>query len=283
MAQKLKKLVTRAKIAKMAGVSPAAVTKACRASLLPAVIDNRIDASHPCVISYIKKQTEQQTEDPVYNEAVKVCIDSGEFTGKHLRKIFKIGSTRAKKIIGLMKLNGIYKGSTSAKKLEKKKGAKLKTVTKKTESKKNNPLKEDEILLIPENIAEFIKWPLGELVEKFGTDIAFLDWLRATQTIENINEKRLKNAVVRGELVSRDLVKSSILNPVNSAHIKLLTDGSKTIARRVMAMTGAGKDIVIIEKYVKDQITSFLRPIKAKVKRLINDDVEPNEGADVEN
>jgi len=207
----------------------------------------------------------------LYNDAVKICVDSGEFTGKHLRSIFKIGNVRAKKIIELMRLNGIYKGSTAAERLKNGKVPKLKAIPKNKNSKKTDEVDDNQILLIPENIVEFIEWPLKKLIEKFGTDAQFLDWLKATQTIESINEKRIKNAQSSGELVSRELVKTAMIDPINSAHIKLLTDGAKTISRRVMAMTGAGKDPIEVEKYVKEQITSFIRPIKSKVKRILED------------
>ena len=53
--------------------------------------------------------------------------------------------------------------------------------------------------------------------------------------------------------------------------IKLLTDGAKTIARRGTAMHDAGRDMLEIEKFVADQITSFIRPVKAKVARALRD------------
>lgn len=42
---------------------------------------------------------------------------------------------------------------------------------------------------------------LRDVVEKYGTDPAFSDWLRATKLIEDINEKRIKNTTSEGELV----------------------------------------------------------------------------------
>ena len=87
--------------------------------------------------------------------------------------------------------------------------------------------------------------------------------------IEDINEKRLKNAQTKGELVSRELVKLGVIDPIDAAHIKLLTDGAKTIARRVTAMHDAGRPLDDVEKFVKNQITSFIRPIKAKVARAL--------------
>ena len=136
-------------------------------------------------------------------------------------------------------------------------------------AKKRQADQEDEIFEIPEDIQAFADMTLRELIEKFGTDTRFVDWLSATQKIEAINEKRLKNATTEGELVSRKLVRTGIIEPIDACHIKLLTDGAKTIARRATAMHSAERPLEDIEKFVADQITSFIRPVKAKVARAL--------------
>ena len=128
---------------------------------------------------------------------------------------------------------------------------------------------EDMLHDIPEDIRAFADMSLRDLVDRFGTDVAFVDWLKATKSIEDINEKRLKNAMTRGELVSRHLMKIGVIEPIDEAHIKLLTDGARTIALRVHTMTAAGKSVEDCEKFVADQMTSFIRPIKAKITRTL--------------
>ena len=122
---------------------------------------------------------------------------------------------------------------------------------------------------VPEYIGELADMTLRDLIMQFGTDVRFVDWLKATKEIEMINEKRLKNAESEGLLVSRHLVKVGILEPLNSAHIKLLTDGVKTIARRTVALHESGKDLTDIEEFIADQVSSFIRPVKAKVARAL--------------
>lgn len=119
---------------------------------------------------------------------------------------------------------------------------------------------------VPDNIKEFGNMTLNEVVARYGTDLAFVDWLRATKSIEDINEKRLKNAVTQGELVSRKLVRLGVLEPVEAAHLKLLTDGAKTIAKRTQTMACAGRTLEEIEAFVVDNISSFIRPIKKKTR-----------------
>lgn len=130
---------------------------------------------------------------------------------------------------------------------------------------------EEHAFTVPEYIGDLADMTLRELIMQFGTDVRFLDWLKATKEIEMINEKRLKNAESEGLLVSRRLVKIGIIEPIDSAHIKLLTDGAKTISRRTVAMHDAGKDLLEIEKFVADQISSFIKPVKDKVSRALKD------------
>jgi hypothetical protein len=140
------------------------------------------------------------------------------------------------------------------------------------ERKKREPSQEEKdraYMSMPQDIREFHDMPLLDVVTMFGTDVAFVDWLKATKVIEDIAEKRLKNAATKGELVSRDLVRVGILDPVQTAHTKLLTDGVKTIATRVVAMHGAKRPQGEIEKFVADQITSFIKPMKARISRTM--------------
>ena len=120
---------------------------------------------------------------------------------------------------------------------------------------------------MPEDLKLFMHMTLATVIEKFGTDARFLDFLKAVQTIEAINEKRLKNAQTEGELVARDIIRYGVIEPIDNAHIKLLTDGARTIATRSDSMSKANKTVADIEAFVKDQIGSYIRPMKDKVHR----------------
>lgn len=118
---------------------------------------------------------------------------------------------------------------------------------------------------IPENITIFVDMSLREIIEKFGTDIRFVDWLRATKSIEDINEKRLKNAITEGKLIDRELVKNFIIDPINSMHTKLLGAGSKTLSIRLKSKIDAGCTILEIETFISEYIESFINPMKNKI------------------
>jgi len=269
------KLVSKAEFARMAGVTHAAVTKAIANGLSEAMQGKRIDANHVLAVKYVKSKTPAEVEiitqtvqrDPLHDEAIAYRESSGKTSVSALQRELRIGYNRAKNIIDA--INGVY-----APKPQEEKPVIRGYAAKNEKRKKAAPETIDPeamLLEIPEDITAFADMSLRELVTRFGTDIRFLDWLKSIKMIEDINEKRLKNAVSKGELVNRDLVKLGIIDPIDAAHIKLLTDGVKTIARRATAMHDAERPLDDVEKFVKDQITSFIRPIKSKVARTLKE------------
>lgn len=115
---------------------------------------------------------------------------------------------------------------------------------------------------------------LRDIVAKYGTDARFIDWLNAVQKLEGIDEKRIKNAKARGELVSRRLVEVGVIDVFNAAHLRLLKDGAKSIVGGVIAKHKSGASINETENYVSDILTSFIRPVKAKVARSLRESEE---------
>lgn len=255
----VKKLVKKSEFAKLAGVSGAAVTKACKpgGSLAKALEGKRIDANHAAARDYMATKNgtkpkpkpaaaEPEPEDPLLDSAREFYARTGKTTITAYQRELKVGYNRAARLRDTV--------------------AQIVPLPPREEPA---PTAEDELFEIPEDIQAFADMTLRQLVEKFGTATRFLDWLNATKRIEDINEKRLKNAQTRGELVSRQLVKVGILDPVDTAHRKLLTDGAKTIARRVTAKNAAGDSLESVEEFVVDQLSSFIRPMKAQVSRIV--------------
>ena len=122
---------------------------------------------------------------------------------------------------------------------------------------------------IPENIQEMADLTLREVTDRYGTDIALCDYLKAVKQIEDIAEKRMKTAALRGELVSRHAVEIGMVSPVSLAFKKLLSDGARTIARRMSAMVQGGSTVEECEAYVSDQIGAHIRPAKATMTRTL--------------
>lgn len=109
---------------------------------------------------------------------------------------------------------------------------------------------------------------LRDIVKKFGTATRFAEYLRAMKEISMIEDREIKIAQTKGELVHRDLVSQLIIEPIDSAHVKLMRDGSKTIAVRLAAMHGSGADINEMQLVTSELIASFIKPVKAKVNKI---------------
>ena len=212
-----KRLIKKIEFAEQAGVSRAAVTKACDRALAAAVVGKLIDIDHPDAVAYIRSKQTKKTAPPA-------------------KKPSKPRAT-----------------------------AKPKTVV------APEPPEEEEASHFSEDdeIKDVLHLTLAEIVERHGTSGQFKIWLDAKKTIVDVQTRIVKLAQLEGVLVSRDLIKVGVIDPIDAAHRKLLTDGAKTIARRVTAMNSGGRPLEDCEAFVKDQIASFIRPMKAKISRSL--------------
>jgi hypothetical protein len=276
----MQKIVSKSKFSELAGVNPSTVTRVSKTILSAAVVGKQIDSAHPDAVAYLEKQRHAATPpaapglDPLYQQAVESCASLNRWTPSNIQRACGTGYDRAVAIFETMKRLGVVPNVVDGDEFTET----LKTFIQKSrkpvgaaavKEAKKHAQNEDRIIEVPEDIEEFADMTLRELISRFGTDVRFVDWLKATQSIEAINEKRLKNAQTKGELVSRHLVKIAIIEPIESAHVKLMTDGAKTIARRAAAMAQAGKPVAEIEAFAIDQISSFIKPVKAKVDRAL--------------
>ena len=273
-------LVNRTEFAKIAGVSGAAVTKATKSALKNCVDGNYIDAVHEDALAYIKKIARDKTPetlpgiDPLYQEAVELCADTGKWSAANIKSSLRVGSARAAKIWDQIKSSGAKENYERSEKVL--------TVVKAphvrgTAARKEKQMASDQSELEPiihENIAKYAHMPLIEIIEKFGTAPRFKDWLSALKEISAIEERNIKIAQQKGRLVSRELVKTQIVEQIDAAHIKLLRDGSRTITTRIRAMCESKADPVEIERTVADLISSFIKPVKVKVSRALRAPVE---------
>lgn len=269
------KLLTRTQFAKLAGTNVSTTTRVCRTLLAPAFDGKRIDVDHPAAVAYLKKRADAMTPppatgvDPFHEKAVEHCRRTGRWTASNLQRGLKIGYNRARALIttfeaaGLPPKPGEPEPPPPPPAPRKPHGGTVVHEQKKSATHVPGPH------VLPEHIESFRDWTLQQIVDQFGTDVQFLDFLKSTKAICDIAEKDLKNAKTRGELVSREVVKVGIIDPINSAHIKLLTDGAKSIAVRSMAMAAADHDVKDIETYIATAIGKFIKPVKAKVARAL--------------
>lgn len=256
------------------------MTKAAKKDLINCVDGNYIDAAHPDALAYIKKIEKLKTPeplpgiDPLYEKAIELCKSSGRWSANAIKQGLSVGSTRATKIFNQIIAAGVKEKfergekvlATAAEKTPHVRG----TAARKQQAMNSDTgeLKEDTI---PENIEIYADMTLREIYEKFGTATRFKDWLSAMKDITVIQERQLKSAQLQGKLVSRKAVHDFIVDPINSTHIKLLRDGSQTIAVRAKALVESGAEVAEIKHFVEDTIGSFIKPMKTRVSRALAD------------
>lgn len=136
------------------------------------------------------------------------------------------------------------------------------------------PIDTEGLFVVPDDLADFLDYSLRDLIERFGTGLRFNDWLNATQKIEQINEKRLKNAATKGALISRHLVQTGVVDVFNQAHLRLLKDGAKSIAAGAISKHASGVELAEVEAFVSDILGSFIKPVKNKILRSLKNNVE---------
>lgn len=232
-----RQLVSCAEFARRAGVSSAAITQACKPgkTLAAARSGKRIDAAHPDAVAYIARR--QAPEPPVP------------------KKRKPKPPPREKRPAG-------WRGKQAAQKAA------------------SHPTPPDAtvegpppaVLELPENVAAFADWTLQDIVNRFGTDTAFVDYLKAAKAIEDLREKRLKNAEREGELIPRALVEQHVVGAYERVHINLLTDGAQTIGTRVHAMAKADSDPDECKQFVARTISKMIKAAKADIDRALRAD-----------
>lgn len=276
------KLISKAELARICGVTPATITGLTKRRLRVAMVGSRVDLSHPDVQQYVQEKTAPQPEervpgvDTLFEEALGWCRQSDRWTASGIQRHFKIGYARAVRVLNQLQAAGHVpkKPERDLSHPEKPKSPPsgqspaLRPPPRQHWSGRRPSWQDDnELIEVPDDIEQLADLTLRELIEKFGTGYRFHDWLKSLKEIEAVNEKRIKNAQSRGKLISRHLVEVGVIDPFNSAHVRLMTDGAKAITAAVLAKHQAGISEQKIEAYVTDVVGSFIRPVKAKVER----------------
>jgi hypothetical protein len=272
------KILSKQGFADLAGVSAAAVTKAAATILSAAIVGSRIDANHPVAVKYLQEHARDKNDvatDPLLLSASRACKEANSYTDNFLRKKFSIGAARAKRLLSAIKsyaanevVNEITKAATIEEAIEaatsaepKPRGRASARETKIREYQDLPPIEyEGEII----DLANFT---LRELIAKFGTDIRFMDWLDALKKIEDIDEKQIKNAKLKGELISQELVKVVFIDPVVTGLTQLLTDCSKTMSMQLPPMVLSGADEHEVELFIRGQLSTYINRVKDKMQK----------------
>ena len=256
----------------MAGVTAAAVTKQLKTRLAGALEGQRIDANHPEARKYLQEKTAPKPQepatgvDPLFEQALKNCQESGRWTGSHVMRSLGIGYARAVRLLEQLASAGHCPAPEPAPVSSQTGQSRPPPAPPKDENPQGLP----DIIEAPDDLSSLIGWTLGRLLLTYGTATRFHDWLKALKEIEMVCEKRIKNAQLEGKLVNRDLVKSAIIDRIDGVFVKLLTDGTTTISSRAHAMVKAGETEAEVKAMVEDQLGSFIRPAKDQMRRALD-------------
>ena len=265
-----KSLVSRAELARRCDVAPASITEAARGWPPEAFEGKRVNLAHPVVAAYLKKHTAPkpvavaQGVDPLWEHALAACHDSGQWTVTYVKRTFHIGHTRAKRIIDAFKLNELLPGMARHEplKMPAKPRAEVEPPPQQTDETLDAVLAE-----VPEDLRELMNWSLYDLLTRFGTHTSFAVWLKSIKELEFIEEKRLKNAKTRGDLVDREIV-DRVLGIFDTQHMRLLKDGAKSLASEAIGKHQAGVPVEEIELHLSSRMGTFITAAKNKVARL---------------
>lgn len=118
---------------------------------------------------------------------------------------------------------------------------------------------------------------LRELTVLFGTDLRFKEWTLGRKNLAEIRKKDLEYEEAIGKVVSRQVIKAGVFEPIDQAFRRMLTDAARTIASQVSAHAKAGGDPVEAEKLVREVLASHIRPSKAKAVRTLKSIEEKGE------
>lgn len=120
-------------------------------------------------------------------------------------------------------------------------------------------------------VEKYMDLTLRDIVSFFGTDIEFIDWIKAVKAIEDVKEKRIKNEVSLNNLIPRDYVSQHVFSMLDTVNTRLLTDSPRTIAARVIEAHNSGETREKIEKLICDLLSVQIKGIKLRARRALHE------------
>lgn len=119
------------------------------------------------------------------------------------------------------------------------------------------------------DIGQYMHLTLSELIERFGTERSFRDWLEALNKLESLREKRLNIEERQRTLISRELVRSHVFGAIDAGFRRLLTDTPRTIVAMIYAKAKADVPLEEAERTVREVMQKQLSPIKSTAARVL--------------
>lgn len=224
------RLVSRADLARLARVSRVAITKQCAKGLASACDGDRVDLDHAAVQTFLAAHG---AKSPSPARAPTKTPKRAAWVPDEPTETRQAGSKRTRKPTGRRR------------------------------EAEPIPAQPDDAGT-PEDL-ERLAETLRPLLERFGTERGFRDWLLGLKDIEAIREKRLGNEETEGLLIPRDFVKTHIFGAIEGTNRRLLSDTPKTLCREIYALAKTGRPLEEAERMARALLGKQLDSVKTKV------------------
>lgn len=130
--------------------------------------------------------------------------------------------------------------------------------------------------LAPPNIMQLVDWTLGDILRVYGDTDSFTNFLKNMKTGLDIQKVFIKNQQEEKKILSFEVLTRGVIDPLQESILRILTDGKKTICKKIQTAFKSGKDINAIEavyaKQMGDHFGSLIDKIEKTLLALENDD-----------
>ena len=127
----------------------------------------------------------------------------------------------------------------------------------------------DPVSEIPQQYRHLADLTVSQIVRRFGSLAQYEYFLKAAKTLEEVEERRLKNSERRGEVIPREYVETHLIGYIAGITQRLLNDAPKALTRRIIAAVKADTDPGEIEKMVLKMISKDLKDARDNAQRKI--------------
>lgn len=237
-------LVSRADLARMLGVSRAAVTKRCAKSWAEACEGDRVDTDHAAI------------QEAAARRGVKLP--------KPDRSPTKVAK----------KTTSAPAEPTAAPKPFKSRGPKPTRVL---------PADLDPLPDQPDNEGSIEDLDdLGRLtqplLDRFKSAPAAREWAKFENIRETTLGRKLANAQARGAVFPREWVRVHLIGLVDGMTNRLIADTPKTLCRQMYAMARAGTPVEEAELMTRKLLSKQLAGVKSKIEKLVRNGIDRDNG-----
>ena len=108
---------------------------------------------------------------------------------------------------------------------------------------------------------------LREIDERYGSVTGLGDYIELRKKTAETQRIELQNAETKGQIVSRDFVRTHVIGLIDATFRRLLTDTVKTFSTRAQAMTQAGASLEEIQHVGADLMSATLASLKGSAAR----------------